>query len=38
VIFKSALFHKTDDCRFRTGYLDRRINVSLLFGRLGDPT
>jgi hypothetical protein len=38
VIFKSALFHKTDDCRFRAGYLDRRINVSLLFGRLGDPT
>ena len=38
VIFKSALFHKTDDCRFKEGYLNKRINVSLLFGNLGDPT
>jgi tetratricopeptide (TPR) repeat protein len=38
VIFKSALFHKTDDCLFREGYLNKRINVSLLFGNLGDPT
>ena len=33
VIFRSDLFHKTSDCRFREGYLNKRINVSLLFGR-----
>ena len=38
LIFKSDLFHKTSDCRFREGYLNKRINVSLLFGNLGDPT
>jgi hypothetical protein len=38
VIFKSALFHKTDRCDFREGYLNKRINVSLLFGDFGDPT
>jgi tetratricopeptide (TPR) repeat protein len=32
VIFKSDLFHKTSDCNFREGYLNKRINVSLLFG------
>jgi len=35
VIFKSDLFHKTSDCRFREGYLNKRINVSLLFGHRG---
>ncbi|HWY60589.1 MAG TPA: tetratricopeptide repeat protein [Rhizomicrobium sp.] len=35
VIFKSALFHKTDTFTFKTDYLSRRINISLLFGRLG---
>jgi len=38
VIFKSDLFHKTSDFRFREGYLNKRINVSLLFGNLGAPT
>jgi tetratricopeptide (TPR) repeat protein len=38
VIFRSDLFHKTSDCRFREGYLNKRINVSLLFGRRGAPT
>jgi hypothetical protein len=33
VIFKSDLFHKTSDCRFREGYLNKRINISLLFGK-----
>jgi len=33
VIFKSDLFHKTSDCRFDEGYLNKRINISLLFGR-----
>ncbi len=32
VIFKSDLFHKTSDCDFKEGYLNKRINVSLLFG------
>ena len=32
VIFKSDLFHKTSDCRFGEGYLNKRINISLLFG------
>jgi hypothetical protein len=38
VMFDSALFHKTDDFRFKKGYLNRRINLTLLFGRmvLGD--
>lgn len=35
VIFQSDLFHKTSDCRFREGYLNKRINVSLLFGHRG---
>jgi tetratricopeptide (TPR) repeat protein len=35
VIFKSALFHRTNRFKFRNDYLSRRINISLLFGRLG---
>jgi len=35
VIFKSDLVHKTSDCRFAEGYLNKRINVSLLFGQRG---
>jgi Flp pilus assembly protein TadD len=35
VLFKSSLFHKTDTCRFREGYLNKRINVSFLFGQFG---
>jgi hypothetical protein len=35
IIFKSSLFHKSDVFKFRSGYLFRRINISLLFGRLG---
>ncbi|HUO94551.1 MAG TPA: tetratricopeptide repeat protein [Rhizomicrobium sp.] len=38
VIFRSDLFHKTSDCRFKEGYLNKRINVSLLFGHRGAPT
>jgi hypothetical protein len=33
VIFDSDLFHETDAFRFKTGYENRRINVTLLFGR-----
>ena len=32
VIFRSALFHRTDTFKFRPDYLSRRINISLLFG------
>jgi tetratricopeptide (TPR) repeat protein len=35
VIFRSEHFHKTGDCTFAEGYLNKRINVSLLFGRRG---
>jgi Flp pilus assembly protein TadD len=38
VLFKSSLFHKTDTCRFREGYLNKRINVSFLFGQFGSAT
>ena len=38
VIFKSSLVHKTDDCAFKTGYQNKRINVSLLFGEYGAST
>jgi tetratricopeptide (TPR) repeat protein len=38
VIFKSSLVHKTDDCAFKTGYANKRINVSLLFGDYGAST
>ena len=33
VIFDSDLFHKTDRIDFKDGYLNRRINVTLLYGR-----
>ena len=33
VIFNSDLFHETDTIRFKDGYLNRRINVTMLFGR-----
>ena len=32
VIFDSDLFHATDRPRFRSGYLNRRINITLLYG------
>lgn len=32
VIFNSNLFHATDRFRFRPGYLNRRINITMLFG------
>lgn len=32
VIFDSDLFHATDSPRFREGYTQRRINVTLLYG------
>ncbi len=35
VIFNSNLFHKTDRINFKEGYENRRINVTMLFGRRG---
>ena len=32
VIFDSDLFHETDNICFRPGYLNRRINVTMLYG------
>lgn len=32
VIFASSLFHRTDECSFKEGYLNKRINVSFLYG------
>ena len=34
VVFDSALYHKTDSFRFRGGYENRRINLTLLFGKM----
>jgi tetratricopeptide (TPR) repeat protein len=33
VIFDSNLFHQTDEIMFEQGYLNRRINITMLFGR-----
>jgi tetratricopeptide (TPR) repeat protein len=38
VIFDSDLFHETDRIVFKDGYLNRRINVTLLYGRRARPT
>ena len=36
VIFDSDLFHETDRIEFADGYQNRRINVTMLYGRRGD--
>ena len=36
VIFNSNLFHETDNYEFKEGYENRRINVTILFGRRED--
>ncbi|MCA0201446.1 MAG: tetratricopeptide repeat protein [Proteobacteria bacterium] len=33
VIFDSDLFHETDQLSFKEGYLNRRMNITMLFGR-----
>ncbi len=38
VIFDSQLLHKTDRIRFRHGYDNRRINVTLLYGERASET
>ena len=32
VIFDSDLFHETDQIAFKEGYLNRRINITMLYG------
>jgi hypothetical protein len=34
ILFDSRLFHETDRIVFKEGYLNRRINITLLYGRL----
>lgn len=33
VVFSSALFHETDRMHFKDGYANRRINITMLYGR-----
>jgi len=35
VMFNSSLFHETDKFRFKPGFANRRINLTMLFGRRG---
>lgn len=37
VVFDSDLFHATDELKFRDGYLNRRINITLLYGLRRPP-
>jgi hypothetical protein len=37
VIFDSDLFHETDVLTFKPGYENRRINITMLFGRRISP-
>jgi hypothetical protein len=38
VIFDSDLFHETDRIEFQDGYRNRRINITMLYGRRGDAS
>ena len=33
VLFNSSLWHETDKIEFKEGYENRRINITMLFGR-----
>mgnify|MGYP007000210859 len=33
IILRSALFHKTDTFQFKKGYKNRRINLTIMFGK-----
>lgn len=37
VMFDSALFHHTDNFRFKKGYRNRRINLTILYGDMKRP-
>jgi hypothetical protein len=32
VLFDSSLYHRSDSLRFKQGYKNRRINLTLLYG------
>lgn len=36
VIFDSDLFHETDKIAFKDGYTNRRINITMLYGKRGE--
>jgi hypothetical protein len=38
VIFNSNLFHETDKISFKDGYLNKRINITMLYGMRDEPT
>jgi tetratricopeptide (TPR) repeat protein len=38
VLFHSTLFHKTDPFHFRDGHENRRMNITMLFGRRGQES
>lgn len=38
VLFHSTLFHKTDPYHFADGYLNRRMNITMLFGKRGQES
>jgi tetratricopeptide (TPR) repeat protein len=38
VLFHSTLFHKTDPYRFLDGYENRRMNITMLFGKRGQES
>ncbi len=33
VVFDSTLFHATDELHFKPGYSNRRVNITLLYGK-----
>lgn len=37
VIFNSNLFHETDKISFKFGYMNKRINITMLYGTRDDP-
>ncbi len=38
VIFNSNLFHETDKISFKDGYTNKRINITMLYGKRDEPT
>jgi Tfp pilus assembly protein PilF len=38
VIFNSNLFHETDKISFKTGYMNKRINITMLYGMRDEPS
>jgi hypothetical protein len=38
VLFHETLFHKTDPLRFEEGYLNARMNITMLLGKRGQES